>query len=449
MFGKSQPRYANEPEIISGIDIGTSKISVITAEKENNFENPQITAVDYAQTVGVIKGNIVNSERASKCIKQAISSVEGWIAQPIKKATVAFSCGDEVSCQTTSGRLILGVNARPVMEEDIERVIQLAREDLAVPSNRTVIHTIPIEYSLDDNVIEDPLTMTGKVLKVILLSVIIPSNVIENVANCVRRSGVEIESMILKPLASALSVIAPEEAQNGAVVLDIGGGTTSITVYNNGHPVYMGIIPVGGDHITNDIATVLKIPLANAEELKGSVVLGIDDDDADETLEFICNNRRCCVSRAEVLDIIGCRLEELCSELIIPKIQESSVQSIQGGIILTGGVSKMTGIDLFFRNLFGLPVRIASPSEHSAMPQGRNGQEFASVAGIIKYVTSKQQNPYRYIDRSYDIPKAETKQNKGQKLNVKNVINKELTENAKGLLNNSVGKISELFKDLF
>jgi len=112
-------------------------------------------------------------------------------------------------------------------------------------------------------------------------------------------------------------------------------------------------------------------------------------------------------------------------------------------------VSKMAGIDLFFRNIFDLPVRIASPSEQSAMPQGRNSQEFSSVAGVVKYVTEKQQNPYRYIEKSYEFAKPKVKSNKTPKLDVKNVINKELKENVKGTVSDSLGKIGNLFKDLF
>lgn len=448
MFGKSAvSKYTGEPEVIAGIDIGTSKISVITAEKEGSFEEPQITAVDYAQSIGISKGNIVNAERVAKAVKQAVSAVEGWVAQPIKKASVSFSCSEGMTCLTTSGKKILGVNARPVMQEDIERVIQLAKEDLAVPSSKTVIHTIPVEYSLDDNIIEDPLGMTGKVLKVVLLSVIIPVATLENIINCVKRAGVEIESLVIKPLASALAVVTPEEAQNGVVVLDIGGGTTSVTVYANGHPVYMGMIPIGGDHITNDIATVLKVPLINAEELKRKVVLGTAEE-ADNQLEFMCNGRSYYVSGNEVTDIINCRLEELCTELIIPKIKESAVQTLSGGVILTGGVSKMAGIDLLFRELFSLPVRIAAPSEKSAMPQGRNGQEFSAVAGIIKYITENQQNKYSYISSDAESTIAES-DNQLQKMNVKNVINSDLKENTKALVTESFGQLGKLFKELF
>jgi len=318
---------------------------------------------------------------------------------------------------------------------------------LAVPSNKTVIHTIPVEYSLDDNIIEDPLGMTGKVLKVVLLSVIIPVATLENIINCVKRAGVEIESLVIKPLASALAVVTPEEAQNGVVVLDIGGGTTSVTVYANGHPVYMGMIPIGGDHITNDIATVLKVPLINAEELKRKVVLGTAEE-ADNQLEFMCNGRSYYVSGNEVTDIINCRLEELCTELIIPKIKESAVQTLSGGVILTGGVSKMAGIDLLFRELFSLPVRIAAPSEKSAMPQGRNGQEFSAVAGIIKYITENQQNKYSYISSDAESTIAES-DNQLQKMNVKNVINSDLKENTKALVTESFGQLGKLFKELF
>lgn len=455
MFGKSSvTEAATATELLVGLDLGTSKVSVIVAEKEAGYEEPQIIAVDYAQSGGISKGNVVNAELASHSVKKAVNEAETLVGQKIKKVTVAFSCGADVSCVTTCGKFMLGVNSRPVTEEDIKRVTELAQADLAVPSDKTVIHTIPVAYSLDDNDIEDPLTLTGKLLTVKLMSVLVPTHTVQNVVNCVRRAGLEIEGLILKPLASALSVATREEAQTGAVILDIGGGTAGVAVMSNGQPIYLDTVPVGGDHITNDLAIVLKVPLLNAEEIKRKVQLFEEMGAETQTegtperfIEFICNNRLYKVSRTQVLEIINCRIEELCSELIIPKIKASGIRSVGGGIIITGGVSKMPGIDMLMRDIFSLPVRIAVPEQTASMPQGKNTQEFASAAGIIRYIAEKRKNPHRYSD---NLPEyAKPKQEENRHTSKIDIINSQTKENAKNLLSSSKDKFIGLFKDLF
>ncbi len=445
----------NDPEIITALDLGTSKISVIVAEKETGSEEPHIITVEECPSSGIRKGGIINADLASRAIKQVLNSAETAVGQPLKTVSVSFSCSEGVQCVTTQGRFMLGVNARPVSEDDIERVVQIAKDDLAVPSNKTIIHTIPVRFNLDGKEIENPLDMTGKTLQVELLSVMVPSAVIQDTVNCIKRAGVEIDSIVLKPLAASLSVITEEEARNGAAVLDIGGGTTDVTVYSNGHPVYMATIPIGGDHISNDLASVLKIPLICAEDIKRKVFLGTkgqDEEDENEYVEFSFNNRLCKVLRCEAVEIISCRIEELCQELVMSKINEAGIKSLDGGIILTGGIAEMRGIDSLMRDIFELSVRTAVPSAASQMPRGKNGGEFSGAAGIIKYVTEKQRAPYRFMDGH---SAADSVKKSGRTLQtdaIKNMwaeknetIKKELKTETK----NIGGKIKGLFSDLF
>ncbi|MDO4953277.1 MAG: cell division protein FtsA [Synergistaceae bacterium] len=456
MFGNSfASGYADEPEIIAALDLGTSKISVIVAEKETESEEPHIITVEECPSSGIRKGSIINAELASRAIKQVLNSAEATVGQPLKTVSVSFSCSEGMQCVATQGKFLLGVNARPVSEDDIERVVQIAKDDLAVPSNKTVVHTIPVRFILDDKEIENPLDMTGKTLQIELLNVMVPSSAIQDTVNCIKRAGVEIDSIVLKPLSASLSVITEEEARNGAAVLDIGGGTTDLTVYSNGHPVYMVTIPIGGDHVSNDLASVLKIPLVCAEDIKRRVCLGIEyqnEEDENEYVEFSFNNRLSRVLRRETAEIISCRIEELCRELIMPKINEAGVKSLDGGIILTGGIAEMRGIDSLMRDIFELSVRKAVPSVASQMPGGRNGGEFSGAAGIIKYVTEKQRAPYRFMDGYSDVGSVKKDSRKLQPSAIKNIwteknetIKKELKTETK----NIGSKIKGLFSDLF
>lgn len=447
--------YVNEPELITALDLGTSKVSVIVAEKESESGEPYIITVEEYPSSGIRKGSIVNADMASKAVKQALNSAETAVGQSLKTVSVSLSCSEGVQCVTTQGRFMLGINARPVSEDDIERVLQNAKSDLAIPSNKTIVHTIPVKFDLDGKEIENPLDMTGKTLQVELLTVMVPSPVIQDTVNCIKKAGVEIDCIVLKSLAASLSVITEEEARNGAAVLDIGGGTTDITVYSGGYPVYMAAIPIGGDHISNDLASVLKIPFACAEEIKRKVFVGNEvqnEGNENEYVEFSFNNRQGRVLNSEAAEIISCRIEELCQELVMPKINESGVKSLGGGIILTGGTAEMRGVDSLMRDIFGLSVRTAVPSAASQMPRGKNGGEFSGAAGIIKYVSEKQHAPYRFLDDHSDIDAAKRNGRTLQTSAIKNILlekNETIKKELKTETKNIGGKIKDLFSDLF
>ena len=215
--------------------------------------------------------------------------------------------------------------------------------------------------------------------------------------NCVSRAGLDVNGLVIKPLAAALGVLTPEDALAGAAVVDIGGGTTGVAVFADGRPKHLGLIPVGGDHITNDLGNVLRLPLNKAEELKRTVSLR-PDFAPDEMISFTHSSREFDISKADLYDIVKCRLEELADELVKPQIKASRVALLPGGMLLTGGVSKTEGIDEFMLDVMDLPARIAMPVDANRMPPGRNTQEYSSAAGIIKYILTRERDPFRYLD---------------------------------------------------
>lgn len=397
----------NEPEIIAGLDLGTSKVTVVVAERDSGSEEAQIIGVGQAPSNGIRKGLIVNLDQAVRSVKQAVSDAQNMVGQDITEVTVAFG-GGEVTSIRTKGMVSLGRSPRPVMKLDIERVIEAAQADVAVPVNQSILHTIPVEYSLDGNVgIDDPLGMTAIRLDIQLQSVIVPTSTIQNVLNCVDKAGLDVSGLVLKPLVSALGVISPEEALAGAVVIDIGGGTTGIAVFSDGRPKHLGLISIGGDHITNDIGSVLKLPLNKSEELKKEISVFTAPDNEDETIDFVHNGRNYSISKQDLHEIVRCRMEELCDVLIRPEIKAAGIAMLPAGIILTGGVSKTDGIDGFLLDMMDLPVRVSLPLDANRMPPGRNTQEYAAAAGIIRYIAEKERDQYRYIDNPAVIGREE------------------------------------------
>lgn len=383
------------PELIAGLDLGTSKITVVIAERDG--DEAQIIGIGQALSNGIRKGLIVNLDQAVRSVKQAVADAQNMVGQDISEVTVAFGGGDVMSIRS-KGVVSLGRNPRPVMQLDIERVIEAAQVDVSVPSNHSILHTIPVEYALDGHTgIDDPLEMTGMRLDLHLQSVIVPTATIQNVLNCAEKSGLSVSGLVIKPLASALGALAPEESLAGAAVIDIGGGTTGIAVFSDGHPRHLALISIGGDHITNDVGSVLKLPLSKAEEIKRKVsVFSVPEDE--EKLEFDLSHRSHSISRQDLQEIVKCRIEELFDVLVRPEINMGGVPMLPGGIILTGGVSRTEGVDGFLLDLMDLPVRVSGPVDSGCMPPGRNTQEYTSASGIIRYVIEKERDTFRYIE---------------------------------------------------
>ncbi|TDY56073.1 cell division protein FtsA [Aminivibrio pyruvatiphilus] len=386
-----------EPEILVGLDLGTSKIAVVVAERDSRFQEAQIIGVGFAPSQGIRKGLIINLEQAVRSVRQAVKDAENMVGFEISEATVSFS-GIDVASVTSRGMISLGRTPRQVSISDVERVIEAAQSELSIPSNRVTLHTIPVKYSIDGNSgIDDPLGMTGIRLEMELQSVIIPTTVVQNIINCVETAGVEVNGLVIKSLASALGALTDEETRAGVISLCIGGGTTGVALYTDGRPVKLSIIPIGGDHITNDLAYVMKIPISKAEEIKKMVSLSPDDDEEQE-LDVDVRGRTKTFNVHEASEVVNCRLEELFGEHVRHQLSEYTLHMFPAGIVLSGGVAKTPGIELFASELLNLPVRIAEPLDMYQMPPGRNDCEYTTAAGIVRYMTSKERNPYRFIE---------------------------------------------------
>ncbi len=395
-----------EPELLVGLDIGASKVVVVVAERDGTSGEAQIIGIGQALSRGIRKGLIVNLEQAVQSVCHAVEDAKNMVGLPIVEATVSFG-GSDVTSIRSRGMISLGRVPRQTTIQDIERVIEAAQTEVNVASNQCILHTIPVEYSIDGHSgIDDPLGMTGVRLEMELQSIILPTAVVQNVVTCVQRAGLRVQGMIIKPLASALGVLTNEEALAGASVVDVGGGTTGVAVYAEGKPKRLSVIPVGGDHITNDLACVLRIPISKAEAVKREVSLDENPESLVDELEFENRGKRFVCTVKEVVDVIACRLEELFGTLVSKEIAESGVTMLPAGIVLTGGVAKTDGIDQFISQVVDLPVRIAQPLDIHRMPPGRNGLEYAAASGVIRYVLEKERNAFRYLEPVLSVPGA-------------------------------------------
>jgi cell division protein FtsA len=381
-----------KPDTLVGLGVGTTKIAVIVAERDlRSREAVHIVGIGSAPSQGIRKGLIVNLDQAVRSVRSAVRDAENIVGFRLDQAVVSFNAVD-IGSVMSPGMISLGGVPRPIEADDIERLIDTARSGISIPSNRISLHTIPIRYSIDGNFgIDDPLGMTGTRLEMDLQTVTIPMQYAHNVVNCVRAAGVEVDGLVIKPLAAALGALTEDEMRAGVISISIGGGVTGLTFYKDGCPVKIGVIPIGGDHITNDLARVLGLSIKKAEELKKRVFsAGIDDSGRAPSGNT--------VDRAKVLEIIQCRLEELFGDNVLSMVPDRDPDQFPAGVVLSGGVANMPEIDVLLASIFKTSVRVADPRDYYQMPPGRSDSSYVGAIGTIRYILSKERSPYKFID---------------------------------------------------
>ncbi len=396
-----------DSDILTGLDLGTSKITVVVAEKTSDEGEPaHIIAVGQAPSRGLRKGMIVDLAQAVNSVSDAIADAESMLGGvKISHTTVAFS-GLNVNCRVLHGAISLGKTPRAISREDLERVIETALGAMKIEPGSCVVHTIPARYSIDGHGgIENPLDMTGSRLEVDLTALVISTSVAQNVVNCVEKAGVSVVGLVLKSVAEALGTLTDDEKSMGATLVTLGGGTTSLSVFTDGHLKYAVEIPVGGDHITNDLSCVKKIPFAVAEELKKQISMD-PDAECQGTVTIENRGRPQEIDKAEMADIIGSRLDELFAESLVPGLEQLQKAGLPTDVVMNGGVMLMPGMEKFAASYLKTPVHIGEPVLREQMQPGRNDCRYGAACGIIVYLMEKRKNPYAYMSAPLSLFKS-------------------------------------------
>lgn len=419
MFRRTSASFASkEPELLVGLDLGTSKITVAVAERDAASGEAQITGMGQAPTRGIKKGQIVNLDQAKQSIAEAVANAKSMVGVDLLEATVSFS-GSEVQSIRSKGLVTLGRTQRPVKQVDINRLVEAAQNEvvLSISENQTILHTIPVEYKLDGTEgIDDPFGMNGTRLEIELESVIVSTSLVQNVMSCVQMAGLKVNGLVIKPLASALGALTQEEmnSSSGTICIDMGAGTCGVAVFADGRPKHLAITPYGGNNITSDVAQGLKIPLGLAETVKKDVDLWSEEAlTHTEELEREYEGRVSHFSLSDLTETVQCRIEEIFDEFIIKDIKKKAelLPALNGTLVLTGGVSRSIGIEQFVpRWMNNMPVRLALPIDSHNMPPGMNGPEYTCASGVIRYILEKERDQFRYIDQIDNLPSAPTAQ---------------------------------------
>ncbi|MBR6901985.1 MAG: rod shape-determining protein, partial [Synergistaceae bacterium] len=316
----------------------------------------------------------------------------GISAKRLSNVIVAFNAMD-VQSESTHGMVTLGGRASKSVETgDLNRVIERAKDNLALRSNMYSLHMIPTSYELDGRAIDEPLNMNGNQLDMWLQTVAVPMTYVQNVVNCVQTAGLEVSGLVLKPLASSLGAVYEEEMRAGCISICIGGGTTGIVLYRGGRAFRVMSIPIGGDHIRSDIATVLHIPFGEAEHLKKRIFTTNPEDLRREGIDVNLATQA-----------IVARVEELFGEYIRNALAECTPQHFPSGIILSGGVSDTPGIEMMLEDILQMPVRKVVEPVYK-MPPGLDNAAYVSAAGILRYQIMTEKDPYLFMESDQLLP---------------------------------------------
>jgi cell division protein FtsA len=375
----------NNNTIIVGIDIGSTNVRTIIAEQFRDEENFRVIGVSQVPSFGIRRGVITDVEDVIKTVNESVEKAEHMSGIQVKSAVFNIG-GSDIGFQTSKGVIAIGKADGEVMEDDINRVISEA-QIISLPMNREIVHVLARKYRLDDqDNIKDPLGMKGVRLEVDALVIESNSSHIKNISKCAYQAKIEIDDLVLEPLAAAKSVLSKKQKELGVVLINIGGGTTSIAVYEEGDLIHTAIIPVGAGHITNDIAIGLRTSIEVAEKIKleyGSALARDTNKKEGIDLSQIDSREEGIVSRYHVAEIIEARFEEIFSLVQKELKLIGKAGLLPSGAVLVGGGAKMTHSGDLAKEILGLPVQIGFPLGLGGMLDKVDDPAFATVAGLV------------------------------------------------------------------
>lgn len=373
----------DEP-IVVGIDIGTTKVCTLVARVEGE-RNLRILGVGIEPSRGIRKGSIVDLVAASQSISRSVEKAQRSSGLEVASALVSLA-GAHVSAVNSRG--VVGISGRIIDSYDVERALESAQA-VAIPHNREIIHIIQRGFVVDgQDGIRMPVGMHGYRLEVEAHIITAAEATVENLRKCVEAAGVQVSQFVLNPLASGEVVLTDTERQMGAVVCDIGGGTTDLAIYIDGDVWHTTVLAVGGNHITNDIAHGLRLPITQAEEVKikhgYAIESSVVEDDLFTTLAF-GEDAAQQISRRDLAHIIEARVEEIFL-LVLQEIKRSGYDGLlPAGMILTGGVSNLPGIRYLASQTMGLPVRIAKPENLIGLVDQLHSPAYSTSIGLLHW----------------------------------------------------------------
>jgi len=370
--------------LIAALDIGTSKIAVLVGEIEAGKLN--VIGLGIHDSQGIRRGMVVDIESCVRAVAGAIEEAQKIADCEIHSVFMSIT-GSHISGHNSDG--IVAIHGNEITMADLERVIEAARA-VVIPANQRILHALPQDYIIDNQEdIREPLGMSGVRLEAKVHVVTCATNAAQNLEKCVHRCGIEIDELVLSHLATSIAVLNEDEKELGVCLVDIGAGTMDIAIFAQGAIRHTAVIPIAGDHITQDIARTFRTPIRTAEEIKIRYACALSSlIEAEDTLSInsSSNNQNSIneLSRGVLADIVEKRYTELFS-LIYEELQRSGFAEQVSGVVLTGGTAKMEGTQQLADAIFQIPVRVGVPNTISGMDNIIENPSYANAVGLLQY----------------------------------------------------------------
>ena len=371
-------------EIIAGLDIGTTKIACIIGEVTN--DGIDVIGIGSHPSQGLRKGVVINIDATINSIRKAVEEAELMAGCEVNTVYAGIAGGH---IQGFNSHGIVAVNNdKEVQRDDLARVVDAARA-VAIPMDRQVLHVIPQEYVIDEqDGIKEPLGMTGVRLEAKVHVVTAAVSSVENIIKCANACGLEVADIVLEQIASSESVLEEDEKELGVAVVDIGGGTTDIAIYNQGSLIHTAVLSLGGNHLTNDIAVGLRTPMKEAERIKQRFGCALTSRvSPEETIEVPSVGGRPprVLSRQILSEIIEPRVEEIFA-YVAREIKDSGCEDlIAGGVVITGGTTILDNMPQLAEEVLNVPVRRGLPRDVGGLVDVVRNPKFATGVGLVEY----------------------------------------------------------------
>lgn len=384
-------------DVIAALDVGSHKIACFIGRVLDDEGAIEVLGVGYAAAKGIKAGTVVDLEAAESAIRQTVQAAENMAAESLKGYPLRDVIMNVPGTQAASHGLSIDIQVmgQSVMDKDVRRALAKA-QDQVLSADYELVHTIPVDYRLDgQDGIRDPRGMVGQNLNVGIHLVTAELGPLQNMASAIERSHLDIEAICVSSYAAGLACLVEDEMDLGCTVIDMGGGTTSFAAFQGGKMIFAGAVPLGGWHVTNDIARGLSCATSDAERLKtlyGHAMASHMDDhemidvpQLGDTDRHVPNN----VPRSVLISIIQPRIEEIL-EMVRDSLEASGLgPAIGKRVVLTGGASQLPGMRDLAQTVLNKQVRIGRPIRLSSLPDAVSSPAFAVAAGLLTYVTGR------------------------------------------------------------
>ena len=391
-------------DLVVGLDIGTAKVMVVVAEVLPNGEL-KLAGLGVAPSNGLKRGVVVNIDATVQSIQQALKEAELMADCKIGRVYTGIT-GSHIRGINSSG--MVAVKDKEVTQADVARVVETARA-INISSDQRLLLVEPQEFVIDGQDVKEPIGMSGMRLEAKVHIVTGAQSAAENIIKCVRRCGLEVDQLMLNPLASSLAVLTEDERELGVCLVDIGAGTTDVAIFTNGAIRHTAVIPIAGDLITSDIAMALRTPTKDAEDIKvenGYAKQLLADPDTQVEVPGLGDRGPRMLSRQALAGVIEPRIEEIFS-LVQQVVRESGFEEVlSSGIVLTGGSAVMPGMVELGEDIFLKPVRRGIPKYSSALSDMVAQPRAATVMGLLEEARYARLRGYKVAQKSGSVKTA-------------------------------------------